>query len=50
MATKQIGIKEKEKNRKNAVLGMISNEVMEITAGQNETDNPETNLHTVLKQ
>ena len=46
MATKQIGIKEKEKNRKNAVVGMISNEVMEITAGQNETDNPETNLHT----
>ena len=27
MASKQIGIKEKEQNRKNPVLGMISSEV-----------------------
>lgn len=46
MATKQMGIKEKEQNRKNAVLGMISNEVMETTAGQNKIDSPESNLHT----
>lgn len=42
MAIKQIGIKEKEKNRKNAVLGMISSEVMEIAAGHNEADNLNT--------
>lgn len=42
MAIKQIGIKEKEKNRKNAVLGMISSEVMETAAGHDEADNLNT--------
>ena len=46
MATKQMGIKEKEQNRKNAVLGMISNKVMETTEGKNRTDTIENNLHT----
>lgn len=42
MAIKQIGIKEKEKNRKNAVRGMISSEVMETAAGHDEADNLNT--------
>ena len=32
MASKQIGIKEKEQNRKNPVLGMISSEVAGMAA------------------
>lgn len=42
MAIKQIGIKEKEKNRKNAVLEMISSKVMETAAGHDEADNLNT--------
>ncbi len=45
MAAKQMGIKEKEQSRKNAVLGMISSEVTEAVAEQNETNNSEDNLH-----
>lgn len=47
MATKQMGIKEKEQNRKNPVSGMISSEVAEAAAEQNKTDvveeSPQTN-------
>ena len=46
MATKQMGIKEKEQSRKNSVLGMISNEVAEATAEQNKTDNLEDSPQT----
>ena len=44
MATKQVGIKEKEQSRKNAVLGMISSEVAETVVEQNETNEPEEKL------
>ena len=44
MASKQMGIREKEKSRKNSVLGMIINEVVEAVVEQNETNNSEDNL------
>lgn len=43
MATKQMGIKEKEQSRKNPVLGMISSEVAEAATEQNKTDDVEDN-------
>ena len=39
MATKQIGIKEKEQGRKNPVLGMISNEVSARFEEKNSDEN-----------
>lgn len=44
MATKQMGIKEKEQSRKNAVLGMISSEVVETVVEQDETNASEDKL------
>jgi len=44
MSTKQIGIKEKEQNRRNSVAGMISSEVTEAIAGQDKSANLEDEL------
>jgi len=47
MASKQIGIKEKESGRKNPVLGMISNEVSGKVTEQNlVTDETDKTLQT----
>ena len=42
--TKQIGIKEKEQNRRNLVAGMISSEVTEAVAEQNKAANSEDDI------
>lgn len=55
MSTKQIGIKEKEQNRRNSIAGMISSEVAEAMAEQNEAltdedrtlENNENELQTI---
>ncbi len=44
MSVKQIGIKEKEQNRKSPVAGMISSEVTEAVAEQNQTVNSDDNI------
>lgn len=41
MSAKQIGIKEKEQSRKNAVAGMISNEVVEAVTEQDKSPGTE---------
>lgn len=46
MATKQIGIREKERSRRNPVSGMISNEVAEAVTGQNKIDDPKDDLRS----
>ncbi len=44
MSAKQIGIKEKEQNRRNSVAGMISSEVTEAVAEQNQSVNSDDNI------
>lgn len=44
MSGKQIGIKEKEQNRRKSVAGMISSEVAKAVANQNDTANAEGHL------
>ena len=44
MSAKQIGIKEKEENRKKSVAGMISSEVAGAVAEQNESVAVEDNM------
>lgn len=44
MSAKQIGIKEKEQNRKNAVAGMISSEVAEAVTEQDKSSSAESHI------
>ena len=44
MSAKQIGIKEKEENRRKSVAGMISSEVTEAVAEQNEAVTAEDSM------
>ncbi len=46
MAAKQIGIKEKERSRRNPVSGMISNEVVEAVTEQNEIEDSKDNIQS----
>ena len=46
MAVKQIGIKEKERSRRNPVSGMISNEVVEAVTEQNDIEDSKDNLQS----
>ena len=61
MASKQIGIKEKEQNRKNPVLGMISSEVAGMAAetavndqihleNDSQSDNESETIESLKKQ
>lgn len=44
MSAKQIGIKEKEQNRRSSVAGMISSEVSEAIAEQDKVSNMQSDL------